>query len=52
MKIDGFIEILDRYFLDFIGTVIPGTAFITEIYILLKQPLLSNKIIVSNSGAT
>lgn len=51
MKIDGLFEILDRYFLDFIGTVIPGSAFIAEIYMLLEQPTLSNKILIMSSNS-
>jgi hypothetical protein len=52
VKIDGLFEILDRYFLDFIGTVIPGTTFVAEICILFKQPLVSSKKleIASNNG--
>lgn len=45
MKIENLFEILDRYFLDFIGMVIPGIAFIVEISIILKQISFSSNAI-------
>jgi len=38
MKVESLVEAVERFFLDFIGLVIPGTAMIVALWLLIGQP--------------